>query len=250
MKWFSWITASTSGAASARLDAARVATSAGDAASIHAALAARQPAPPAPPAMLSYDEAVDLVCRATGWPVGHVWVRGQEGWKSSGAWYDDGPQFADLKASTAVTDLGSGRGIVAAVLHLEACRFMSDLSGLGSTVRHQHAIEAGLVAVVGVPLRRNEKIEAIFEFITTAPVEPDNDLADALLAVAARSRRNVPTTTLPATTVPATNGPATNAPATNGPATTGPATNGPATNLPGPRRTVSLDVEHPVDLAG
>lgn len=223
MTWFSWITASTSGAASARLDAARVATSAKDAVAIRAELAARQPAPPAPPAppaMLSYDEAVDLVCRATGWPVGHVWVRGQEGWKSSGAWHDDGPQFADLKASTAVTDLGSGRGIVAAVLHLEACRFMSDLSGLGSTVRHQHAVEAGLVAVVGVPLRRSEKIEAIFEFITTAPVEPDNDLSDALLAVAARSRRSVPATNLP------------------------------ATNLPAPRRTVSLDVEHPVDLAG
>jgi hypothetical protein len=210
--WFSWITASTSSAAAARLDAARVATSAHDAVAIRAELAGRQPAPHA---MLSYDEAVELVCRATGWPVGHVWIRGQEGWKSSGAWHDDGPQFADLKASTAVTDLGSGRGIVAAVLHLEACRFMSDLSGLGSTVRHQNAVDAGLVAVVGVPLWRSEKIEAVFEFITTAPVEPDNDLSDALLAVATRSRRNLP-----------------------------------ATSLPAPRRTVSLDVEHPVDLAG
>jgi hypothetical protein len=210
--WFSWITASTSSAAAARLDAARVATSAHDAVAIRAELAAR---PPAPHAMLSYDEAVELVCRATGWPVGHVWVRGQESWKSSGAWHDSGPQFADLKASTAVTDLGSGRGIVAAVLHLEACRFMSDLTGLGSTVRHQNAVDAGLVAVVGVPLRRSEKIEAVFEFITTAPVEPDNDLSDALLAVATRSRRNLP-----------------------------------ATSIPAPRRTVSLDVEHPVDLAG
>jgi hypothetical protein len=213
--WFSWITASTSSAAAARLDAARVATSAHDAIAIRAELAARQPAPHAPHTMLSFDEAVDLVCRATGWPVGHVWVRGQEGWKSSGAWHDDGPRFADLKASTAVTDLGSGRGIVAAVLHLEACRFMSDLSGLGSTVRHQNAVDAGLVAVVGVPLRRNEKIDAVFEFVTTSPVEPDNDLSEALLAVAARSRRNLP-----------------------------------ATNLSAPRRTVSLHVEHPVDLAG
>jgi len=92
---------------------------------------------------------------------------------------------------------------------------MSDLSGLGSTVRHQNAVEAGLVAVVGVPLRRSDKIEAVFEFITTAAVEPDNDLSDALLAVATRSRRSLPTT-----------------------------------NIPAPRRTVSLDVEHPVDLAG
>ena len=215
MTWFSWMTASTSSAAAARLDASRVATSAHDAVAIRAELAARQSAPQAPHALLSFDEAVDLVCRATGWPVGHVWIRGQEGWKSSGAWHDDGPQFADLKASTAVTDLGSGRGIVAAVLHLEACRFMSDLSGLGSTVRHQNAVDAGLVAVVGVPLRRSDKIEAVFEFITTAPVEPDNDLADALLAVVGRSRRSLPTT-----------------------------------NIPAPRRMVSLDVEHPVDLAG
>jgi hypothetical protein len=210
--WFSWITASTSSANAARLDAARVATSAHDALAIRAELAARQSGSNA---MLSFDEAVELVCRATGWPVGHVWVRGQEGWKSSGAWYDNGPQFADLKASTAVTDLGSGRGIVAAVLHLEACRFMSDLSGLGSTVRHQNAVEAGLAAVVGVPLRRSDKIEAVFEFVTTAAVEPDNDLSDALLAVVGRSRRSLPTT-----------------------------------NIPAPRRTVSLDVAHPVDLAG
>ena len=51
--------------------------------------------------LLSYDEAVELICRATGWPVGHVWVRGHEGWQSSGAWHDDGPQFAELKATTA-----------------------------------------------------------------------------------------------------------------------------------------------------
>jgi hypothetical protein len=215
--WFSWITASTSGAASARLDAARLATSANAAAAIRAALADRQPGSHA---MLSYDEALDLVCRATDWPVGHVWVRGHEGWKSSGAWHDDGAVFADLKASTAVTDLGSGRGIVAAVLHLEACRFMPDLSGLGSTVRHQNAVDAGLVAVVGVPLRRSEKIEAIFEFVTTAAVEPDNDLSDALLAVVGRSRRSVATTSIP------------------------------TANLPAQRRTLSLDVDHPVDLAG
>jgi hypothetical protein len=210
------MTASTSGAASARLDAARLATSAHDAIAIRAELAARQPAPHAPHAILSFDEGVDLICRATNWPVGHVWVRGEEGWKSSGAWHDDGPQFADLKASTAVTDLGSGRGIVAAVLHLEACRFMPDLSGLGSTVRHQNAVDAGLTSVVGVPVRRGDKIDAIFEFITTAPVEPDNDLSDALLAVAGRSRRNLPT----------------------------------AATIPAPRRMLSLDVVHPVDLAG
>lgn len=146
---------------------------------------------------LTYTEAVDLVCGATGWPVGHLWVRSDEGWQSSGAWHDAGTQFADLKASTAETDLGSGRGIVAAVLHLQACRFLPGLEGLGSDVRAAQAAALGLTAVVGVPLNRGGRLDAVFEFITTTYIEPDGTLTEALLAVAARTRRHDPVATPP-----------------------------------------------------
>jgi hypothetical protein len=218
--WFSWITASTSERESARGHAARAAISASHATAIRAALAAYAEQRRTVRPLLSYEDAAALVCQATGWPVGHVWARGPEGWRSSGAWHDAGIEFADLKASTAATDLGSGRGIVAAVLHLEASRILPGLAGLGSTVRERDAAAIGLTTVVGVPLRRAGKIEAVFEFVTRDHVEAEDSLADALLAVAAQSRRRVPTA------------------ADADPGATA------------ARKTVMLDIAMPVDLAG
>jgi hypothetical protein len=163
---------------------------------IRAVLATRCPDPRS---VLSFDEALELVCRASGWPVGHAWVATQDGWRTSGAWYDSGStnpegqdRFAGLRECTAVTDLGSGRGIVAAVLHLASCRFLPGLEGLGSSVRQREAAETGLSAVVGVPVRTDGKLTTVFEFVTLGYVEPDDALADALLEVASRSRRRAP----------------------------------------------------------
>lgn len=151
-----------------------------------------------PRSVLGFDEAIDLVCSATGWPVGHVWVKGPAGWRSSGALHldravqhpRDGALTA-LRDCTALTDLGSGRGIVAAVLHLEACRFLPGLDGLGSPGRARHAQLAGLRGVVGVPVRSatDHVVDAVLEFVTATDVEPDGSLAEALLDVASRTRR-------------------------------------------------------------
>jgi hypothetical protein len=193
MTWLSRIKWPNAGATSAQFDAARAAASAAHAVAIRAELAAQYPTPDL---SLSYDDAVAVVCHATGWPVGHVWSRTEDGWQSSGAWHDAGPQYADLKAATAATNLGSGRGIVAAVLYLEACRFLPGLEGLGSAERQADAAAVGLAAVVGVPVRVSGKLQAVFEFITDVEIEPEGALADALLAVADRTRRRVPRTTL------------------------------------------------------
>jgi hypothetical protein len=218
--WFPWITASTSARASARVDAARAATSGLHATAIRAALAEHAERQGSERPLLSYEDAVALVCEATGWPAGHVWAPGPHGWRSAGAWHDAGPEFADLKASTAATDLGSGRGIVAAVLHLEASRILPGLAGLGSTVRERDAAALGLTTVVGVPLGRDGTIEAVFEFVTPCHVEAQDSLADALLAVAASARRRVPTATEADPTAAAA------------------------------RKTVLLDIAIPIDLAG
>ena len=161
---------------------------------IRAELAARWPNPRS---FLSYEEALEVVCRATGWPVGHAWMRTPAGWRSSGAWFDSAKNspdgaYASLRECTAVTDLGSGRGIVAAVLHLESCRFLPGLEGLGSNLRHREAAAAGLSAVIGVPVRTQGKLATVFEFITAGDVDADGTLSEALLEVAARSRRRLP----------------------------------------------------------
>jgi hypothetical protein len=151
-----------------------------------------------PRGLVSYDDAVALVCTATGWPVGHVWVHGPTGWRSCGAWYSapgGSDPYSGLREATAITDLGSGRGIVAAVLHLESCRFLPGLEGLGSPLRREHAAALGLSGVVGVPVHTtgggHRKVTAVLEFVTRGEVEPDGALAEALLSVAARARRRV-----------------------------------------------------------
>jgi hypothetical protein len=188
VSWLSLKTPAQAAAASARLDADRAHAAAALVAAVNAGLTDRKAAGPT----LSYDDAVALVCDATGWPVGHVWLATANGWQSSGAWHDEGTQFAELKTCTATTELGAGRGIVAAVLFLEACRFLPGLEGLGSPERRHHALALGLVGVVGVPVVRNGRVEAVMEFITRSEVEPDGDLTEALLAVAAQTRRWTP----------------------------------------------------------
>ena len=217
MSWLSLKTPAQAAAASARLDADRAHALAALVGAINAELTTDQATSPA----LSYDEAVALVCRATGWPVGHVWLASTRGWHSSGAWYDAGPQYAELKSCTATTELGAGRGIVAAVLFLEACRFLPGLEGLGSTERRHHALALGLVGVVGVPVVRNGRVDAVMEFITRSDVEPDGDLTEALLAVAAQTRRWTPGQVIPA-----------------------------GQEITASPRAVALDVAIPVDLAG
>src|SRR5207244_8380434 len=69
VSWLSLKTPAQAAAASARADADRADAATALAAAITAELTACQATTPA----VSYDDAVALVCRATGWPVGHVW---------------------------------------------------------------------------------------------------------------------------------------------------------------------------------
>lgn len=157
-----------------------------------------------PRGLVSYDEAVAAVCEATRWPIGHAWLLGPTGWRSSGAWHFTGSASASttLRETTAMTDLGSGRGIVAAVLHLQACRFLPGLEGLGSPLRQAQAAALGLHGVVGVPVHTgagaSRRVSGVLEFITVDEVEPDGALAEALLEVAAHTRRRVASKRKPA----------------------------------------------------
>jgi len=156
-----------------------------------------------PRGLVTFDDAVATVCDATGWPIGHAWVHGPTGWRSSGAWHvtaaalqsGGADAYAAFRETTAMTDLGSGRGIVAAVLHLQSCRFLPGLEGLGSPLRQAQAAALRLRGVVGVPVHSGtgsgRKVSAVFEFVTAAEIEPDGDLAEALLEVAAHTRRRI-----------------------------------------------------------
>lgn len=147
----------------------------------------------AAPDKLSLAEAIELVCTATGWPVGHAWVRVDGNWRSSGEWYaDDLERYESLHEVTSVCNLGPGRGVVAAVLHLETTRFLPDLRGLGSEQRQSVAEVAGLRAVVGIPVPADDEVVAVLEFLTAQPVAAEDVLADALRETAHRTTTATP----------------------------------------------------------
>lgn len=131
--------------------------------------------------------ALELVCQATGWPVGHAWVRLDGSWRTGHDWFDtDADRFAELRAVTEACDLGPGRGVVAAVLHLEATRFLGDLAGLGSDQRRATAEAARLHSMVGVPVTADDQVVAVLEFLCEYAVPADDEVADALREVALR----------------------------------------------------------------
>lgn len=139
------------------------------------------------PARLGRSDALELVCRATGWPVGHAWVRLDGSWRSGHDWYDDDTdRYRALHDVTDACDLGPGRGVVAAVLHLEATRFLADLAGLGSEQRQATAQATGLRAMVGVPVTTDNQVVTVLEFLTESEVFASDALADALGRVTER----------------------------------------------------------------
>jgi len=139
------------------------------------------------PDRLSRAEALELVCTATGWPVGHAWVRLEGNWRSADDWCAlDEDRYQALHDVTAACNLGPGRGVIAAVLHLETTRFLPDVRGLGSDQRCQVAEAAGLHGVVGVPVSDGREVVAVLEFLTSEPIDADDQLCDALRAVADR----------------------------------------------------------------
>lgn len=131
--------------------------------------------------------ALALVGRSLNWPVGHAWGRINGSWRSTGDWWLADPErFEALRAVTDACDLGPGRGVIAAVLHLEACRFLPDLSGLGSDGRRQAAQAAGLAAVVGIPVVDRGAVAMVLEFVLDQPIEATDLLAERLRLVAER----------------------------------------------------------------
>jgi hypothetical protein len=139
------------------------------------------------PETFSRARALAFVCRATGWPVGHAWVRFDGNWRSGQDWFDvDTDRYAALRGLTLACDLGPGRGIVAAVLHLEAPRVLADLSSIGSDLRLREATKAGLAAAVGVPVDGARGVVTVLEFLTEEPVTATAELIDALAAVTER----------------------------------------------------------------
>ncbi|HEX6751481.1 MAG TPA: PAS domain S-box protein [Longimicrobium sp.] len=126
-------------------------------------------------------EALELLCRHTGWPAGHVWTRDGDGaLASSGIWrLADEARFAALRAATAALRFAPGQGLPGRAAERGAALWVEDVAAEPWFARA--AESAGVRGAVAWPIRAEGEVVAVVEFFSDHPQQPDPEL-DELLA--------------------------------------------------------------------
>ena len=130
------------------------------------------------------------VCEATGWVIGQAWVPATEDGRlfvCSPAWYG---RERGLEAFRAACEHwvveGSGTDLQARVVRERVPLWLRDIDTRDDFSRHQYAADAGLKAMVAVPVTTGAEIEAIMEFFTREPRPEDEPLVHTVSSVAAQ----------------------------------------------------------------
>jgi len=129
------------------------------------------------------------VCEATGWVIGQAWVPTADGhlFVCSPAWYGRERGLEAFRAACErwVVD-GSGTDVQARVVRERVPLWLRDIDTRDDFTRRQYAADAGLRAMVAVPVTAGAQIEAIMEFFTREPRPEDEPLVHTVSSVAAQ----------------------------------------------------------------
>jgi diguanylate cyclase (GGDEF)-like protein/PAS domain S-box-containing protein len=130
------------------------------------------------------------VCEATGWVIGQAWVPATEGgnlFVCSPAWYGRERGLEPFRAACEhwVVD-GSGNDVHARVVRERVPLWLRDIDTREDFSRRQYAADAGLKAMVAVPVTTGAEIEAVMEFFTREPRPEDEPLVHTVSSVAAQ----------------------------------------------------------------
>ncbi|MGH9226034.1 MAG: putative bifunctional diguanylate cyclase/phosphodiesterase [Acidimicrobiales bacterium] len=139
------------------------------------------------------EEAVALVlaevCRYTGWPVGHLYVRAVSGdvLLPSPTWYlagGDPARYAVLRRVTEETPLAAGAGLPGRILATGRPAWIADVlldANFPRARDHEH--DLGVRAAFGFPVLVGEDVVAVLEFFAEEAAEPDEVLLDLMGSV-------------------------------------------------------------------
>ena len=127
---------------------------------------------------------VQRICAAMGWPVGHVYLRGDDGrLRSVGTVHRPSPlPIDDLEDMTTEASFGPGEGLPGRALETGLPAMTGDLT-LSESKRARLARSLGIRAALTVPVAASGKVEAVLEFGCRDPMAEDDRLLDVLGAV-------------------------------------------------------------------
>lgn len=128
--------------------------------------------------------ALDAICTAMGWPVGHVYhLADAEGRVliSADLWHLEAPErFAAFQEASVLTTFRPGRGLVGQVMAQGRPRVSPDVTRDRRFLRRHAAEATGVRAWFAFPVFADERVVAVCEFFTTERVALDPALAGLL----------------------------------------------------------------------
>ncbi len=129
--------------------------------------------------------AVDEVCAHTGWPIGHVYLRGEDGSGdliSTTIWHlDDADRFEALRRVTEATPFDSGIGLPGRVLATGRPAWIMDVNRDPNFPRAKLADDLGVKAGFAFPILIGREVTAVLEFFAQDTVEPNTSLLETVV---------------------------------------------------------------------
>ncbi len=128
--------------------------------------------------------AVEKICVAMGWPVGHVYFPSDRGARElypSTIWYLKHPQlFETFRRITEQTDFAPGEGLPGRVWASGDPAWIVDVTKDANFPRARLAKDIGVKAGFGFPVSTDRQVVAVLEFFYVDAVEPDGPLLEIM----------------------------------------------------------------------
>jgi PAS domain S-box-containing protein len=130
---------------------------------------------------------IDQVCAYTGWPIGHAYVLGGHGSQElvpTTIWHLDRPgDFKTFVRVTGASRLAAGMGLPGRVLARKEPLWVMDVTQDKNFLRVEAAANLGVKGAFGFPVLSTAGVEAVLEFFTSEPKEPDEPLLQGMVQV-------------------------------------------------------------------
>ena len=129
-------------------------------------------------------EAVGLVCRFTGWPVGHAYLVEAEGGGRlvpSRLWYPgDAGRYGSFRAVTEGLILAPGEGLPGQVVATGRPAWLADIATDPGFRRAAIGRDTGIRSALAMPVLAGSAVVAVLEFFSDRSAEPAGNLLDVL----------------------------------------------------------------------
>lgn len=131
-------------------------------------------------------DAMQVICRHTGWPVGHLYLRDEEQdvLNPTKIWHlKDPDKFMPFKKVTESTPLAFGEGLPGRVVKTGKVEWITDVLKDKNFPRARQAVEIGVHAGFAFPILIGTKVVGVMEFFAEESLDPDPKLLEVMESI-------------------------------------------------------------------